>query len=106
MSLWEFVNTLFSKMKLLTYLENHFDSEDASKSVIEIVKDFISETTLLHRIFCGQGYAAQADDYHDEKIKVRQIDYPVSSTSNPVKSRNSTNKKGLELKTRWFYFFL
>ena len=68
----------------MTNLENHLHGEYAGERIIEIVENFISKAALLYRIFGGQRYAAQADDYHDEKIKVRQIHYPVSSASNPM----------------------
>ena len=74
-------------MGRIRYLQDHFDCKDAGEGVIKVVEDLVPETALLHRILGCQGYAAQGDDYHDEEIKVRQIDYPVGSTPNPVKTK-------------------
>lgn len=68
----------------VTYLEDHLNGKYTSESIIEIVEDLIPKAALFHRIFSGQGDAAQTDDYHDEEIEVRQIHHPVSGTSNPV----------------------
>ena len=69
---------------MLTYLKNHFDSEYARKCVIEIIKNVVSEASLFHRVFSRESNAAQTDDYHDKKIKVRQVHHPVSSAPDPI----------------------
>ena len=68
----------------LAYLEDHLDGEHACESIIEIIEDLVPETALLDRILCCQGYTAQADNYHNEEIKVRQINHPMGSTANPA----------------------
>ena len=62
------------------YLEDHFHGENARKGVIKVVENLIAETALLHRIFGSQGDTAQADDDHDEEIKVRQVHHPMGTT--------------------------
>ena len=64
------------------YLEDHFHGEDAGEGVIKVIENLVAETALLHRILSGQRDTAQADDDHDEEIKVRQVHHPMGTTPN------------------------
>ena len=53
----------------IKYLENHFNSENASEDVVKVGEENIPLTGLLHWVLGGQSDGAQDDDYHDEGVK-------------------------------------
>ena len=73
------------------YLEDHFHGEDAGEGVIKVIKNLVAETALLHRILSSQCDTAQADDDHDEEIKVRQVHHPMGTTPNSAQTKVHRN---------------
>lgn len=68
---------------MTAYLENHLYGEHSREGVIKVVQDLVPEAALLDGVFRCQCDAAQADDYHDKEVKIRQVHHPMCSTPNP-----------------------
>ena len=73
------------------YLEQHLHSKDAGEDVVKVLKNNISFTFLINRIFCSQSYGASDNNDHDKGVKKWICDNLVYGNTEP---EDNVLKKG------------
>ena len=63
------------------YLKHHFNSEDTSEDIVEVVEYFIAIRVRFDGIFSRQGDRASTDHYHNKQVEVSQVDHKMTEAS-------------------------
>ena len=77
------------KHSKIQHFQQALDSEDGSKSVIQVSESLISLWIFLHGILQRESDTAEQDDKHDEAVKKWSCDKPMESYSGTEKNRMS-----------------